>query len=395
MDLEETKKIIQNKIEADESAREVRSQIKSYIDQKQNLREGFTETFKPLIETSEAVKTSIDTQQNKLIKQLQDNQLALTDGLQANRLAITQGFDKMDEVKRWDLSQLPDFEAIEYPKEIEEPEETEKTIFSINDSDPYKITHRVYNKLIGAEIYPDDNEEETMPLKDIRNIYKNSPIDKSRYRLKFNIDTKEIKLDDKKPKNTTLTYEKDEMDKYLNNKESIDLLNFYGLKLPSKYKDKSLEELQKAFKNGMEETAKLKKSIKNVAEYKTDTLTGLILALPIKGEQAKDRSKELIREYNIIQIFINNMGQLRNYKKITGTGIIHFNNPQQLIHRLELLAGSIFAGNNGVKQEFTQIAHLLHQLKVITKKQLNDLLKKNNRNWYYPLQQPSTTYSQT
>ena len=86
MDLEETKKIIQNKIEADESTREVRSQIKSYIDQKLNLREGFKETFKPLIETSEAVKQSIDKQQNKLIKQLQDNQLALTDGLQATDL---------------------------------------------------------------------------------------------------------------------------------------------------------------------------------------------------------------------------------------------------------------------------------------------------------------------
>ena len=35
MDLEETKKIIQNKITADEAAREVRSQIKSYIHQKQ------------------------------------------------------------------------------------------------------------------------------------------------------------------------------------------------------------------------------------------------------------------------------------------------------------------------------------------------------------------------
>ena len=71
MDLEETKKIIRNKIEADETAREVRSQIKTYIHEKQNLREGFKETFKPLIETSEAVKTSIDTQQNKLIEQLQ------------------------------------------------------------------------------------------------------------------------------------------------------------------------------------------------------------------------------------------------------------------------------------------------------------------------------------
>ena len=77
-----------------------------------------------------------------------------------------------------------------------------------------------------------------------------------------------------------------------------------------------------------------------------------------------------------MQIFINNMGQLRNYQKLTGTGIIHFSNPQQLIDRLELLAGSIFAGNSGVIQEFSQIAHLLHQLKVITKKQLNDILKK-------------------
>ena len=153
MDLEETKKIIQNKIVADEKAREVRSYIKSYIHEKQNLREAFTETFKPLIETSEAVKTSIDTQQNKLIKQLQDNQLALTEGLNKNRLAITSGFDEMDEVKRWDLDQLPGYEAIEHlgMKEAEEIEETEeaKKSFSINDSEPYKITHRVLNKLIG------------------------------------------------------------------------------------------------------------------------------------------------------------------------------------------------------------------------------------------------------
>ena len=126
MDLEETKKIIQNKITADEAAREVRSQIKTYIHEKQNLREGFKETFKPLIETFEKVKGSIDTQQNKLIKQLQKNQLALTEGLDKNRLAITSGFDKMDEVKRWDLQQLPGYEAIEEPEmEKEEEYETE------------------------------------------------------------------------------------------------------------------------------------------------------------------------------------------------------------------------------------------------------------------------------
>ena len=55
--------------------------------------------------------------------------------------------------------------------------------------------------------------------------------------------------------------------------------------------------------------------------------------------------------------------------------MIYFNNPHHLLKRLELLGGSILAGNNGVMQEFSQIAHLLNQMKVITKKQLNDLLK--------------------
>ena len=165
------------------------------------------------------------------------------------------------------------------------------------------------------------------------------------------------------------------MDKYLNNKETVDLLNFYSLKLPSKYKDKSLEEFQEAFDKGLNEAARYKKLIKDVAKYKKDCNTGLILA-PKAGENAREKTKELIKEHNILQIFINNMRETRNYKQLTGTGIIHFNNPFQLINRLELLAGSIFAGNNGVKQEFSQIAHLLHQLKVITKTQLNNLLKK-------------------
>ena len=54
--------------------------------------------------------------------------------------------------------------------------------------------------------------------------------------------------------------------------------------------------------------------------------------------------------------------------------MIYFNNPQELLKRLELLGGSILAGNNGVIPEFSKIAHLLNQMKVISNKQLNDLL---------------------
>ena len=373
MDLEETKKIIRNKITADEAAREVRSHIKSYIHEKQNLREGFTETFKPLIETSEAVKTSIDTQQNKLIKQLQDNQLALTAGLDKNRLAITSGFDKMDEVKKWGSQQLPGFEAtsvaVEEPEKEDEGDEGEDII--------QKLIKHIENKTVNMEKLNISaikaNKEENFASAQYyldRIKEENDSIEEMQKEMQKDIDRLQQTSEGesvKKPKITTVTYGKEQMDKYLNNKESADLLTFYGLKLSSKYKDKSLEEFQEAFDKGLNMAANYKKSINDVAKYKKDSNTGMVLAFPKAGKNAREKTKELIKEHNILQIFVNNMREIRNYKQLTGTGIFHFNNPQQLVNRLELLAGSIFAGNNGVKKEFTQIAHLLHQLKVIPK----------------------------
>ena len=80
--------------------------------------------------------------------------------------------------------------------------------------------------------------------------------------------------------------------------------------------------------------------------------------------------KDLLHKYkNILKLYLGSL----EYQM--GQGMIYFNNPHQLLKRLELLGGSIIAGNNGVLQEFSQIAHLLNQMKVITKKQLNELLK--------------------
>ena len=297
MDLEETKKIIQNKIEADESAREVRSQIKTYIHEKQNLREGFTETFKPLIETSEKVKESIDTQQNKLIKQLQENQLALTAGFEGNRKAITSGFDKMDEVKKWDLEQIPGYEAIEEPEyEAEDINEKIKILDARIDKNI-----DTSNELIDLANKAKEEGKENInkyymkKIKELLGEYKE--LEKERERLKEILD-KESEETVGKPKITTIYYEKKQMDKYLNNKESVDLLNFYGLKLPSEYKDKSLEEFQEAFDNGMDEVANLKKSIKDVAKFKKDSNTGMVLAFQKLEKMQEKKQKNLSK--NII-----------------------------------------------------------------------------------------------
>ena len=103
------------------------------------------------------------------------------------------------------------------------------------------------------------------------------------------------------------------------------------------------------------------------------------MASPIR-DNPQPKTRDLIKKHDTLRRYIYNLNNLKilkeNISPKTGRGIIHFNNPHQLLDRLKLLIGSLNAGNNGVRQEFSQIAHLLHQLKVITKKQLNDLLKK-------------------
>ena len=225
MDLEETKKIIKNKIEADESTREVRNQIKTYIHEKQNVREGFTETFKPLIETSEAVKTSIDTQQNKLIKQLQDNQLALTEGLDKNRLAITSGFDKMDEVKKWDLQQLPGFEAIEEPDLSEEIEPLSEGEYSMTNKDLFYLT--------GLEKYNNEGTSKTTlkELKDLEDKY--AFLIKDDYKIDYfaNPKYKFLKVirkneeeEEEDPSKRVISFDDSDLDSGLNNAVAVNFL---------------------------------------------------------------------------------------------------------------------------------------------------------------------------
>jgi len=57
--------------------------------------------------------------------------------------------------------------------------------------------------------------------------------------------------------------------------------------------------------------------------------------------------------------------------------IIIINNPQDLLSLLELLGGSMSAGNSSsdVREEFVKIVHMLNKLNVIDNKQMNDLMK--------------------
>ena len=108
MDINEIKNFAKNKIESDDLSKQVRRRIKETAWKKQNQREGFRESFQPLIsqfEKPEDDKTrNIYTQNQEMLK----NQLALTESVRANQRAITDGFKKLDVTERLaDMKELP------------------------------------------------------------------------------------------------------------------------------------------------------------------------------------------------------------------------------------------------------------------------------------------------
>ena len=144
-------------------------------------------------------------------------------------------------------------------------------------------------------------------------------------------------------------------------------------KLPSEYFEEDVSTIDKVIDDVNEDLVDTSKAIKNTAIFELDQ-NGYVLAKPI-SKNPRENTLNFINKYNVLSIYATNLSNLKYYKTKSGSGMIYFNNPHQLLDRLELLGGSILAGNNGVINEFSQIAHLLNQMKVISKKQLNDLLK--------------------
>ena len=81
----------------------------------------------------------------------------------------------------------------------------------------------------------------------------------------------------------------------------------------------------------------------------------------------KKLQKTLTKYRDVVKDLYNS----NKYK--VGTGIFS-NNPNQLFNRLELLIGSINAGNDGVIPEFLNIVHILNKNKLINNNKLNSLI---------------------
>ena len=280
MDIQEIKTWAKNKIESDDLAKQVRRRIKETTWEKQNQREGFRESFKPLIsqfEKPEDTKTkNIFTQNQEMLK----NQLALTEGLRDNQRAITQGFNQFERLA--DMKELP--------------------------SDGWERDWV-------PEPRPPNYED---VVKD----------------LEKNFDGDEIKL-----------------------------LKEGDYPRPGNFNETNIKELEQKLIDVNNDIKELNGRITGRRNNKNPSPDYVA-----ETNRLKELQGTLQKYRNTMNIYFNSI----NYK--VGQGIYY--SPQELLNRLELLGGSLAAGNNGVLSEYIQIAHRLRDLGVVTNNQLNALLRK-------------------
>ena len=339
MDIEEMKKYSQNKIEADNLIKQIRQKIKETTWEKQNLREGFTETFKPLISQFEdpgekSKKQNIFTQNKNMLQ----NQLALTEGTTNNLLAL-QGIkneqERLNKILEY-IENKANFDELSGLEAIEDGEDDK-------DDQPRAPTP---TPIISPTPTPPNSPTPTPP---------NSPTPTSQ--------AKEAPI---------AQFKVEDLNKNLMNKEFQDILKDNGyVYLPSHFINSDVKEISSVIEDVNLRLQDYKKNIQNTALYNNDGF--YVLAYP-KNQNPQRKTLENIKSHNALSIYLSNLSLLVYYKQQSGSGL--FNTPQQLLRRFELLNGSLVAGNNGVLPEFIQLAHQLRDLGILTNKQLNTLLRK-------------------
>ena len=91
----------------------------------------------------------------------------------------------MDEIKKWDLQQLPGYEAIEEEKESEATEEPEE-FSDAKESILYKISNKDLNKILNDDIYPDDERLVYMNKMDFeKNLMESDYRNREKYELRL------------------------------------------------------------------------------------------------------------------------------------------------------------------------------------------------------------------
>ena len=368
MDIERMKKISEAKINAGKQVSNVRNTLKEFEHGRQDIQEELSEVYKPIVKAQEDVKQTIDEKQDKMLEQLQKNQKELTSGLE--NLIM---FQQLPDVQPQEAYKLP----LDYKPEMLKPG---------------------FKSDLDKEFDADEIQKLTK-----YGLYAPSDVLKASIDGTLDFDEYDENLGKKIQK---LGAKKGNLSKRKGKTKNADQIDEItkDIKLLQKYKDriKIIPEGKKTIGTGYTQPKRNAYKISSGGQYGNliidiPKLMGqLHLVAKKDGNKVLDKKVDfdtldlLTKRFNskkkysdLSKMVFNQLNQLseipihRTSKKFSklGSGVVYFNDTNDLVDRMELLGGSIMAGNDGAKSEFSEIAHKLFQLGVIDNGKLNDLLQ--------------------
>ena len=195
MDIKQFEKLSNSKITAGRKTRDVRNMLKQYKEEKQDAYEGVSELYKPLIDTQESVKKSIDDKQDQLINQLQNNQKAITSGLENVFI-----YNQLPETIEQDTTKLPiDYKPAMMPKFKSDMDKgfnynDIQTLMKYNLIPPSDVLKSVQDKTIDFDEYNNDVGKITKKLGSDKGRLSKNKKQKEQNADQIDILTKEIKI---------------------------------------------------------------------------------------------------------------------------------------------------------------------------------------------------------
>ena len=374
----------------------------SFINEVKNLKEGYRsqllEAREPITKLEEkrieSQKKSDDERQDKLITQLQDNQRAITTELRDIK------FDRQAL-----LEELPGTTAIEHPEYKkapprlwEKPQEESKII----DIDLKKKFNKEEKEILlsydlpSAEDLINLSAEDLLKIKkEISNINTNE-IGRKKTKITKKLQSKaKAKVD---PKYMELEREKITLDKYKEFIESlltnVDILSKGSGIHKRKYKQpkRNAYKIQNSHFGGLlVDYPKLMNNMlldvykNNQLVYQDKADRSLIDLLTKRYNPKTKYSIDAVRIFNDLNLLAN-MAKHKSSKKSNMIGSSLFvdgSDPNKLAKRLEIIVGSLNAGNNSriLKNDLTLINNELYRIGAITKEMYDAMVKKFINNW--------------
>ena len=362
-------KISEAKINADKQVRNVRKALKEFEHVRQDVQEDLSEVYKPIVKAQEDVKQKINEKQDKMLEQLEKNQKALTSGLE-NLIMFQQLPDEQPKPStKLPVGYEPAMMKPVFKSDIDAGFNVDeiKKLTEYNLFPPSQVLKASIDGTLDIDEYDENLGKKIKELGNQKGHLSTTKKNREKYFDQIQELTKEIKLLQKYRKRIKII---PEGKKTIGTGYTQPKRNAYKIQSGGQYG------------NLMIDIPKLmgqlhlvaKKDGEKVLDKKVDFDT---LDLLTKRFNSKKKYSDLSK---MVFNQLNKLGELpihRTSKKFSklGSGVVYYNDTNDLINRMELLGGAIMAGNDSVKSEMSEIVHKLYEIGKIDNNQLNDLLK--------------------